>query len=66
MPRALTRDEQTVLQYIRRTDSELPLPVPEIAQAVSLPVEAVQQTCEYLVERGFLKAAIYAVSLASR
>ena len=61
MPRALSRDEQTVLQYIRRTGGQLP--VPEIAQAVSLPVESVQAVCEYLVERGFLQAAVYAVSL---
>ncbi len=60
MPRALSRDEQMVLQYVRRTGGQLP--VPEIAEAVSLSVDSVQTACEYLVERGLVHAALYAVS----
>ncbi len=62
MPRALSRDEQLILTAVRRRSSES-LPIPELARAVSLSVEAVQSACDYMIGRGLLHAAVYAVSV---
>ena len=48
MPRAPTRDEQAI-------------PVPELAVRLNLAVPAAQAACDYLVSRGLLRAAVYAV-----
>ena len=59
MPRALNRDEQAVLALVRR--SEAAIPVPELAVRLNLTVSVAQAACDYLVSRGLLRAAIYAV-----
>ena len=59
MPRALNRDEQAVLALVRR--SEAAIPVPELAVRLNLAVSVAQAACDYLVSRGLLRAAIYAV-----
>jgi len=63
MPRALTREEQVVLTYVRKQGGSLP--IPDLAQALSLSAEKVQACCEYLVGRGLLHTTIYAVSSVS-
>ncbi len=59
MPRAVSRDEQAILLLVGRTGSSFP--VPELAQRLGLTPEAAQRACEYLVSRGLLRAAVYAV-----
>jgi hypothetical protein len=64
MPRSLSKDEQSVLSFMRRvTQSQ---PIPDIARTLGLPIEVVQTSCEYLVSRGLLQVAIYAVALPGR
>jgi DNA-binding IclR family transcriptional regulator len=60
MPRALSRDEQAILAFVRRTD--VALPIPELAAQLGLEPAAAQTACAYLVERGLLQAAVYAVT----
>ena len=62
MPRALSRDEQAVLTFVRRTGGSIP--VPEVAARVGLSVESVQAACDYLISRGLLQASVYAVAAA--
>ncbi|MGD9891373.1 MAG: hypothetical protein AB7R89_07790 [Dehalococcoidia bacterium] len=61
MPRALTRDEQAILARLRRSASSHP--IPELAAELELSAEQAQAACEYLVERGLLRATIYAVAV---
>jgi hypothetical protein len=64
MPRSLSKDEQSVLAFMRRvTDTQ---PIPEIARTLDLPIGVVQTSCEYLVSRGLLQVSIYAVALPAR
>ena len=62
MPRALTREEQAILALVRQTGAALP--VPELAQRLSLDTAVAQAACEYLVERGLVRASVYAVAPA--
>ena len=59
MPRALSRDEQAILVLVRRSD--VAIPVPELAVRLNLAIPVVQAACDYLVSRGLLRAAVYAV-----
>jgi len=59
MPRALSRDEQAILALVRRSDGTIPLP--ELAVRLDLAVPVAQAACDYLVGRGLLRAAVYAV-----
>jgi DNA-binding Lrp family transcriptional regulator len=61
MPRALTRDEQAILARLRRTAASQP--IPELATELGISAEQAQAACEYLVDRGLLRATIYAVSV---
>ena len=60
MPRALSRDEQAILALMRR--SEAAIPVPELAVRLNLAIPVAQAACDYLVSRGLLHAAVYAVA----
>jgi hypothetical protein len=60
MPRALSREEQLVLNAVRRHEG--PITVPDLATGLALSPDTVQQICVYLVERQLLSAAIYAVT----
>src|SRR5215212_1486716 len=59
MPRALSREEQAILALVRRGD--VAIPVPELAVRLNLAVPVAQAACDYLVSRGLLRAAVYAV-----
>jgi hypothetical protein len=61
MPRALTRDEQAILARLRRSAASRP--IPELATELGIGVEQAQAACEYLVDRGLLRATIYAVAV---
>lgn len=63
MPRALSRDEQLVLTYVRHAGGSLP--VPDIVRALGLPSERVQAACEYLISRGLLHSTVYAVAAST-
>lgn len=63
MPRALSRDEQAILSFVRRTGASVP--VPELAAQLGISPEAAQTACEYLVGRSLLRATIYAVAAPS-
>jgi len=60
MPRALSRDEQAILALVRRREAAIP--VPELADQLHLAVPVAQAACDYLVSRGLLHAAVYAVA----
>jgi DNA-binding transcriptional MocR family regulator len=60
MPRALSREEQRVLAYVRRQGGSLP--IPQLADELLLSLETVQAACTYLVSRGLLQATVYAVA----
>ena len=60
MPRALTRDEQAILNHVRRGGASVP--VPELAERLGIAPEAAQTACDYLVGRALLRASIYAVA----
>ena len=60
MPRSLSRDEQAILTLVRRRGTALPIPT--LATELGLEPAAAQAACEYLVSRGLLQAAIYAVA----
>jgi hypothetical protein len=60
MPRALTRDEQAILNHVRRSGASVP--VPELAARLGIAPEAAQTACDYLVSRSLLRASIYAVA----
>ena len=62
MPRALTREEQAILLLVRQTGAALP--IPELAQRLGLEAAVAQAACAYLVERGLLRASVYAVAPA--
>ncbi len=62
MPRALSREEQLVLNAVRRQVG--PITVPDLAAALALSLDTVQEICAYLVERQLLNTAIYAVTAA--
>jgi hypothetical protein len=59
MPRALTREEQAILAAVRRAAGSMP--IPELAARLGLSVEVTQTACDYLVSRGLVQAAVYAV-----
>jgi hypothetical protein len=63
MPRALSRDEQAVLNYVRRTGGSVP--IPDVARELGLETAAAQTAAEYLVERALLRASVYAVAPAA-
>ena len=64
MPRALSRDEQAVLAFVRRRGGAIP--IPELAAELGLAVDGTQTACDYLVQRGLLRAAVYAVEASTR
>lgn len=61
MPRALSRDEQAILSFARRTGASVP--VPQLAEQLGISADAAQQACEYLVSRSLLRASVYAVAV---
>jgi hypothetical protein len=63
MPRALTRDEQAILNHVRRSGAAIP--VPELAASLGIAPDTAQTACEYLVGRSLLRASIYAVASAT-
>ena len=63
MPRALSRDEQAILNHVRRSGASIP--VPELATRLGIAPDAAQTACDYLVGRSLLRASIYAVAAAS-
>ncbi|MHB8576554.1 MAG: hypothetical protein ACYDCQ_14625 [Dehalococcoidia bacterium] len=60
MPRALSRDEQLVHNYVRRHAASVP--VPAVAEELGLSETTTADACAYLVERGLLRVSIYAVA----
>lgn len=62
MARALSRDEQTILAYVRKRGTALP--IPDLAGELGLAAETVQSICEYLISRKLMHATVYAVSSA--
>jgi hypothetical protein len=61
MPRALNRDEQAILTFVRRNGGSTP--VTELANQLSIAPDTAQTACEYLIGRGLLSATVYAVGV---
>jgi hypothetical protein len=59
LARALSRDEQLVLNHVRRHG--VTVPVPALAEPLGLSEAVVGAACAYLVERNLLAVSIYAV-----
>lgn len=61
MPRALNRDEQAIMNFVRRSGGSTP--VTELAKQLSIAPDTAQTACEYLIGRGLLSATVYAVGV---